>query len=52
VRCARQDSVAQRLAEHGPNRLEEAPPTTGLALLLHQFQSPLIYILLVAAAVK
>jgi Ca2+-transporting ATPase len=41
----------QRLAEHGPNRLEETRPTPLWALLLHQFQSPLIYILLAAAAV-
>jgi Ca2+-transporting ATPase len=45
------DQAARRLAEHGPNRLEEAAPTTVWALLLHQFQSPLIYILLVAGAV-
>ncbi|MEX2205629.1 MAG: HAD-IC family P-type ATPase [Myxococcota bacterium] len=45
------ESVAQRRAEYGANRLEEAPPTTAWALLLHQFHSPLIYILLVAAAV-
>ena len=40
-----------RLKRYGPNVLEEAPPPSVLALLLHQFQSPLIYILLVAAAV-
>jgi Ca2+-transporting ATPase len=40
-----------RLARSGPNRLEEAPPPSFLALLLHQFRSPLIYILLLAAGV-
>ncbi|HUF92661.1 MAG TPA: HAD-IC family P-type ATPase [Candidatus Limnocylindria bacterium] len=43
--------VAARLARHGPNQLEETPPTSVWALLLHQFTSPLIYILLVAAVV-
>jgi calcium-translocating P-type ATPase len=37
-----------RLARHGPNRLEEAPPRSDLAILLAQFKSPLIYILLAA----
>jgi len=45
------EEAARRLAQHGPNRLEEAEAATALQLLLHQFQSPLIYILLVAAAV-
>jgi magnesium-transporting ATPase (P-type) len=40
-----------RLAQHGPNQLEEAPPPSVLALILHQFKSPLIYILLAACAV-
>jgi calcium-translocating P-type ATPase len=43
--------VAARLERYGPNALEEAPPPSVLALLLHQFRSPLIYILLVAAVV-
>jgi calcium-translocating P-type ATPase len=41
----------ERLAEYGPNRLAEQPPTSALELLVHQFKSPLIYILLVAAVV-
>ena len=41
----------QRLAHYGPNRLEEAPPPSALAILLNQFKSPLIYILLAAAAI-
>jgi calcium-translocating P-type ATPase len=40
-----------RLAQHGPNQLEEAKPISNLAILLHQFKSPLIYILLIAAVV-
>jgi magnesium-transporting ATPase (P-type) len=40
-----------RLVQHGANQLEEAPPPSNLALLLHQFRSPLIYILLVAAVI-
>ncbi|MBI4507040.1 MAG: HAD-IC family P-type ATPase [Chloroflexi bacterium] len=43
--------AASRLARHGPNALEEAPPPSELALLLHQFKSPLISILLIAAVV-
>ncbi|MGQ9571709.1 MAG: cation-translocating P-type ATPase [Dehalococcoidia bacterium] len=40
--------VKARLARYGPNRLEEAPPPSDLVILLHQFRSPLIYILLFA----
>jgi magnesium-transporting ATPase (P-type) len=43
--------VAARLERHGPNQLDEAPPTPVWATLLHQFTSPLIYILLLAAVV-
>ncbi|MBI4499181.1 MAG: HAD-IC family P-type ATPase [Chloroflexi bacterium] len=43
--------VAARLARYGPNQLEEAPPPSNLAILLHQFRSPLIYILLLATVV-
>jgi Ca2+-transporting ATPase len=41
-------AVAARLERHGPNQLEEVPPPGVLAILLHQFTSPLIYILLLA----
>jgi calcium-translocating P-type ATPase len=41
----------ERLAAHGPNRLREEPPPSVLSTLLNQFKSPLIYILLIAAAV-
>jgi calcium-translocating P-type ATPase len=40
-----------RLARHGLNQLDDEPPTHPLRLLVNQFRSPLIYILLVAAAV-
>jgi Ca2+-transporting ATPase len=43
--------VEARLARHGPNALEDAPPPSALGILVHQFQSPLIYILLLATAV-
>ncbi len=38
-----------RLAQHGPNILPQTPPPALIAVFLHQFFSPLIYILLVAA---
>jgi len=41
----------RRLARFGPNQIEEIPPPSLLGLILHQFVSPLIYILLVAAIV-
>jgi P-type Ca2+ transporter type 2C len=40
-----------RLQAHGPNQLPQAPPPTWWQLVLRQFQSPLIYILAVAAVV-
>jgi calcium-translocating P-type ATPase len=43
--------VEERRALHGPNALEEAPPPSALALLVRQFRSPLIYILLAAGVV-
>lgn len=45
------DEVAARLEQYGPNRLEEAPPTPWWVLLLHQFASPLIFILVIAAGI-
>ncbi len=42
-------TVAQRLAESGPNELPEAPPRPLWRGFLRQFKSPLIYILFVAA---
>jgi magnesium-transporting ATPase (P-type) len=45
------DEVAARLVRFGPNQLADIPPPSALAVLLHQFRSPLIYILLLAAIV-
>jgi magnesium-transporting ATPase (P-type) len=44
-------SAAERKERFGPNEIEPEPPTSALTLLLHQFKSPLIYILLVATVV-
>lgn len=41
-----------RLKQYGPNRLPQHPPPTWWEILLRQFQSPLIYILLAAAVVS
>jgi magnesium-transporting ATPase (P-type) len=43
--------VAARLQRHGYNELTEKPGTPAWVLFLHQFKSPLIYVLLVAAVV-
>lgn len=43
--------AAARLERHGPNALPAPEPVTLGAIVLHQFLSPLIYILLAAAAV-
>jgi Ca2+-transporting ATPase len=40
-----------RLEQYGPNKLAEEEEISRLRILLHQFTSPLIYILLIAAAV-
>ncbi|MEN6342673.1 MAG: HAD-IC family P-type ATPase [Methanospirillum sp.] len=44
--------AAARLGTYGPNRLPVRPPPGPLTLFLRQFRSPLIYVLLVAAAVS
>jgi len=41
----------QRLAQFGPNTLEEEKPISIFGLILHQFTSPLIYILLISALI-
>jgi magnesium-transporting ATPase (P-type) len=41
----------ERLQQFGSNRLAEAEKISRLKILLHQFKSPLIYILLIAAVV-
>jgi len=43
--------VTERLERFGANKLEEQAATSPLALLLRQFRSPLIYILVAAVAV-
>jgi magnesium-transporting ATPase (P-type) len=43
--------AAQRLDRYGPNVLEEIEPPRSLAILIHQFKSPLIYLLVLAAGV-
>ncbi|MCK5241854.1 HAD-IC family P-type ATPase [bacterium] len=43
--------VAARLKEYGPNKLAEEKKISKFKILLHQFNNPLIYVLLVAAVV-
>jgi Ca2+-transporting ATPase len=43
--------VRERLEKFGPNKLAEEERISKLKILLHQFTSPLIYILLIAAVV-
>ncbi len=44
------EAAARRLADLGPNAVAEAPVDSPWLLFAHQFRSPLIYILFVAAA--
>lgn len=41
----------KRLALYGPNRLPEGHRDTWISIFLRQFQSPLIYVLLIASAI-
>ncbi|HEX6240306.1 MAG TPA: HAD-IC family P-type ATPase, partial [Polyangiales bacterium] len=43
--------ASARLGVHGPNALPEAPPSSLWLVFVHQFQSPLVYLLLIAAAI-
>lgn len=43
--------AAARLARFGANQLEDEPPAPALVVLLRQFRSPLIYILVAATGV-
>ncbi len=43
--------AAERLRRYGVNRLEPPPPPSHWRILLRQFQSPLIYVLLAAAVI-
>ena len=45
------EEAARRLARFGPNRIQEERPPNPLVILLHQFQSPLVVILLLAGVV-
>lgn len=45
------EEVKERLQHYGPNRLAEEEKISKIKILLHQFTSPLIYILFVAAFV-
>jgi magnesium-transporting ATPase (P-type) len=47
----RDAEVARRREHHGPNALPETPPRRLIAVVAGQFRSPLIYVLLVAAAI-
>jgi Ca2+-transporting ATPase len=44
-------AAADRIASYGPNRLPEGKRVSHVVILLRQFASPLIYILLIAAVV-
>jgi magnesium-transporting ATPase (P-type) len=46
-----ESEVKERLQKFGPNKLAEEEKISRLKILLHQFKSPLIYILLIAAVV-
>ncbi len=45
------EEAKKRLAEFGPNKLAEAERISKLKIIIQQFKSPLIYILLIAAIV-
>jgi Ca2+-transporting ATPase len=45
------DEAARRRAEYGPNRLGEEEKISRMKILVRQFTSPLIYILLIAVVV-
>lgn len=45
------EEAGARLAIHGPNALERVDAPAAWRVLLHQFTSPVIYVLLLAAAV-
>ena len=47
-----QSEAAARLREFGPNRLPEQPPPAWWQIALHQFRSPLIYVLAAAAGIS
>jgi P-type Ca2+ transporter type 2C len=44
-----EQEAVERLAKYGPNKLVEEERISRIKILIHQFTSPLIYILLIAA---
>lgn len=46
-----ENEAQQRLVRYGPNKLAQEGKISRLGILLHQFASPLIYVLLIAGAV-
>ncbi len=44
------EEAASRLEEHGPNELEQGDRRSALSMLLEQFTSPLVLVLMAAAA--
>ena len=46
-----EEEAKQRLSQYGPNKLAEEEKISKFKILLHQFTSPLIYILLIAGVV-
>ena len=44
--------AAERLRRHGANAVEDQPRVTALKLLLHQFESPLVLILVFGAVIS
>ncbi len=47
----KEDEARERLSRYGPNKLAEVERISLVKIILHQFKSPLIYILLIAAVV-
>lgn len=45
------DEARRRFSIYGPNQFKERPPTSVWVVLLNQFRSPVIYILLIAGIV-
>ena len=46
------DEVEKRFSEYGPNKFVIEEKTSRLQIVLHQFTSPLIYVLLIASVVS
>ncbi|MEJ5349944.1 MAG: HAD-IC family P-type ATPase [Desulfosoma sp.] len=47
----KEEEARERLSRFGPNKLAEVERISLIKIILHQFKSPLIYILLIAAVV-